>query len=63
MNKKRDDNKVETGGAIERERGGECQIRSQHKRSSLTIFSPKPPSRPGIYSLYAFFFQMFMIIV
>jgi hypothetical protein len=67
MNKKRDDNKVETGGATEREREGErereCQIRSQHKRSSLTIFSPKPPSLPGIYSLYSLFFQIFMIIV
>ncbi|KAI5581547.1 hypothetical protein BDE02_07G025200 [Populus trichocarpa] len=32
---------------LERER--ECQIRSQHKHSSLTIFSPKPPSRPAIF--------------
>ncbi|KAJ6916022.1 hypothetical protein NC652_018640 [Populus alba x Populus x berolinensis] len=49
MNKKRDDKEVETGGATERGGGGGCQIRSQHKRSSLIIFSPKPPSLPASF--------------
>ncbi|KAI5581548.1 hypothetical protein BDE02_07G025200, partial [Populus trichocarpa] len=40
------------------ERERECQIRSQHKHSSLTIFSPKPPSRPGADVTVAIFWAL-----